>query len=229
MRSWRRSCSFPASCSAATPGRRCSSICPSGSTRGRSTTASTTSSGRLDEIAAAGEGAVLCGYSLGGRLALRAALREPEPLPRRDHDRGVGRASRSRWRAARARGGRAPGRVDGDDADRGDRDASGSASRCSPTSPTRWWTRSAPGRLSHDPRVAGSAAAHGRPGRARARCGTSCERLEPAAAGGGGRARRALRARRRADGRRWLPRAARPWWRTPATRRTCSSRRRWRR
>lgn len=33
--------------------------------------------GRLDEIAEAGEGAVLVGYSLGGRLALRAALREP--------------------------------------------------------------------------------------------------------------------------------------------------------
>ena len=33
--------------------------------------------GRLGEIAAAGEGAVLCGYSLGGRLALRAVLREP--------------------------------------------------------------------------------------------------------------------------------------------------------
>jgi 2-succinyl-6-hydroxy-2,4-cyclohexadiene-1-carboxylate synthase len=33
--------------------------------------------GRLSEIAAAGEGAVLAGYSLGGRLALRAALREP--------------------------------------------------------------------------------------------------------------------------------------------------------
>jgi len=33
--------------------------------------------GRLEEIAAAGEGAVLCGYSLGGRLALRAALRDP--------------------------------------------------------------------------------------------------------------------------------------------------------
>ena len=33
--------------------------------------------GRLGEIAAAGEGAVLCGYSLGGRLALRAAVREP--------------------------------------------------------------------------------------------------------------------------------------------------------
>lgn len=33
--------------------------------------------GRLAEIAAAGEGAVLCGYSLGGRLALRAALRDP--------------------------------------------------------------------------------------------------------------------------------------------------------
>ena len=33
--------------------------------------------GRLAEIAAAGEGAVLVGYSLGGRLALRAALREP--------------------------------------------------------------------------------------------------------------------------------------------------------
>jgi 2-succinyl-6-hydroxy-2,4-cyclohexadiene-1-carboxylate synthase len=34
--------------------------------------------GRLREIAAAGEGRVVCGYSLGGRLALRAALREPE-------------------------------------------------------------------------------------------------------------------------------------------------------
>ena len=33
--------------------------------------------GRLREIAAAGDGSVLCGYSLGGRLALRAALREP--------------------------------------------------------------------------------------------------------------------------------------------------------
>ena len=34
--------------------------------------------GRLLEIAEAGEGRVLCGYSLGGRLALRAALREPD-------------------------------------------------------------------------------------------------------------------------------------------------------
>lgn len=34
--------------------------------------------GRLREIAAAGEGALLVGYSLGGRLALRAALREPD-------------------------------------------------------------------------------------------------------------------------------------------------------
>jgi 2-succinyl-6-hydroxy-2,4-cyclohexadiene-1-carboxylate synthase len=33
---------------------------------------------RLDEIAAAGEGRVVCGYSLGGRLALRAAVREPD-------------------------------------------------------------------------------------------------------------------------------------------------------
>jgi 2-succinyl-6-hydroxy-2,4-cyclohexadiene-1-carboxylate synthase len=33
--------------------------------------------GRLGEIAAEGEGAVLCGYSLGGRLAIHAALREP--------------------------------------------------------------------------------------------------------------------------------------------------------
>jgi 2-succinyl-6-hydroxy-2,4-cyclohexadiene-1-carboxylate synthase len=33
--------------------------------------------GRLAEIAATGEGAVLVGYSLGGRLALRAALRDP--------------------------------------------------------------------------------------------------------------------------------------------------------
>jgi 2-succinyl-6-hydroxy-2,4-cyclohexadiene-1-carboxylate synthase len=37
-----------------------------------------TLTGRLGEIAAAGEGAVLCGYSLGGRLALRAALRDPD-------------------------------------------------------------------------------------------------------------------------------------------------------
>jgi len=33
--------------------------------------------GRLAEIAQAGEGAVLCGYSLGGRLCLHAALRDP--------------------------------------------------------------------------------------------------------------------------------------------------------
>ena len=33
--------------------------------------------GRLREIAEAGERAVLVGYSLGGRLALRAALRDP--------------------------------------------------------------------------------------------------------------------------------------------------------
>jgi 2-succinyl-6-hydroxy-2,4-cyclohexadiene-1-carboxylate synthase len=32
--------------------------------------------GRLAEIAAAGEGAVVCGYSLGGRLAIHAALRD---------------------------------------------------------------------------------------------------------------------------------------------------------
>jgi 2-succinyl-6-hydroxy-2,4-cyclohexadiene-1-carboxylate synthase len=34
--------------------------------------------GRLREIAAAGEGALLVGYSLGGRLALRAAVRDPD-------------------------------------------------------------------------------------------------------------------------------------------------------
>ena len=33
--------------------------------------------GRVSEIAEAGRGAVLCGYSLGGRLALHAALRDP--------------------------------------------------------------------------------------------------------------------------------------------------------
>jgi len=33
--------------------------------------------GRLAEIANEGEGAVLCGYSLGGRLALHAAMRDP--------------------------------------------------------------------------------------------------------------------------------------------------------
>ncbi len=34
--------------------------------------------GRLGEIERAGEGAVLCGYSMGGRLALHAALRAPD-------------------------------------------------------------------------------------------------------------------------------------------------------
>ena len=33
--------------------------------------------GRVAELAEAGRGAVLCGYSLGGRLALHAALRDP--------------------------------------------------------------------------------------------------------------------------------------------------------
>ncbi len=33
--------------------------------------------GRIGELAEAGRGAVLCGYSLGGRLALHAALRDP--------------------------------------------------------------------------------------------------------------------------------------------------------
>jgi 2-succinyl-6-hydroxy-2,4-cyclohexadiene-1-carboxylate synthase len=33
--------------------------------------------GRLREIAAVADGAVLCGYSLGGRLAMRAAIRDP--------------------------------------------------------------------------------------------------------------------------------------------------------
>ncbi|MGI8945756.1 MAG: alpha/beta fold hydrolase [Thermoleophilaceae bacterium] len=38
---------------------------------------SSTYEGRLEEIAAAGAGAVLAGYSMGGRLALHAALRAP--------------------------------------------------------------------------------------------------------------------------------------------------------
>jgi 2-succinyl-6-hydroxy-2,4-cyclohexadiene-1-carboxylate synthase len=33
--------------------------------------------GRLREISAAGQGAVLCGYSMGGRLAIRATVRDP--------------------------------------------------------------------------------------------------------------------------------------------------------
>ena len=70
--------------------------------------------GRLAEIAAAGEGAVLCGYSLGGRLALHAALRDPGPLrgvvtvgARAGH-RGAGGAQRP------GRGRRAARRLDGD-------------------------------------------------------------------------------------------------------------------
>ena len=59
--------------------------------------------GRLAEIAAAGEGRVLCGYSLGGRLALRAAVADPPPLRRPRHRRRLGRDRRRRaTRAARA-------------------------------------------------------------------------------------------------------------------------------
>ena len=228
MRSWRRSSSFPASCSAATPGRRSSSIC-----RTRiDARALDHSEHDLDRAPRrdrrrGGGGRAL--RLLAGRAA--GAARRParaEPIPRRDHDRGVG-GHRGAGGAQLARGGgRAAGRVDGDHADRGDRRRCGSASRCSPTSRTRWWSAQRPGRLSHDPRslalllrTAGQgvlAPVWHEPRASRA-----------AAAGRGGRARRALRARRRADGRRWLPRAGRHWWSTPATRPTSSSRRRWRR
>ena len=77
--------------------------------------------GRLGEIAAAGEGRLLVGYSLGGRLALRAALRDPE------HYLGVvtigatAGIDEPSLRSTARRGGRAARRVDGGRADRGHR------------------------------------------------------------------------------------------------------------
>ena len=66
-----------ASCSVATPGGRSRSSCLNAIRARCSTTASTRSRAGLREIAEAGAGGVLVGYSLGGRLALRAALRSP--------------------------------------------------------------------------------------------------------------------------------------------------------
>ena len=73
--------------------------------------------GRLREIAEQGERRVLVGYSLGGRLALRAAAR-PGPV-RRARDARRHRRDRRPWAALDPRGGRrAPCHLDGGGADR---------------------------------------------------------------------------------------------------------------
>ena len=67
-----------ASCSVATPGGRSRSSCLNAIRARCSTTASTRSRVGLPRLREAGAGGVLVGYSLGGRLALRAALRSPD-------------------------------------------------------------------------------------------------------------------------------------------------------
>ena len=189
-----------------------------------STTASTASRAGSARSPAAGEGRVLVGYSLGGRLALRAALRDPERYPG-------------------ARDGRRHG---GDRRRRAARPAAEADERLAA------WMEAAPiedvvgvwerqplfadqtetlveeqraGRLAHDPGTRDDAA-HRRAGRARAGLARAAH-LRAAAAGDRGGPRRGLRGaaaawrRRRRTGR---PRS----WRKRATPRSCSGPTRWR-
>ena len=126
-------------------------------------TASTSVEGRLAEIAAAATvdgDVVLCGYSLGGRLALHAALRDPGRYARGRHARRRG-GHRGAGGAYRPPGGRREARrLDGDAADRGDRRALGAPAavrRPVGAAGARPSARAAaPG-----PALAGAAAAHG--------------------------------------------------------------------
>ena len=168
---------------------------------------------------------MLCGYSLGGRLALRAAVRAPGRY------RGVitiGASAGIEEPVARAQRAEADERLAG----------------WMETMPIEEivtvWERQPlfadqsdalvdeqrPGRLSHDPhalalllRTAGQGVLD--PGVARAGAAGA------AAPGGGRRARRALRPAPRSGWRAWRPRAGQPWWRTPAMQPTCSSPRWW--
>ena len=141
-----------ASCSAATPGRRSSSSCPAGWRAAPRPSGARRSRAGWPRSRAAGAGRCSCGYSIGGRLALHAALRDPGRY-RAVVMIGAAAGIEERGRArARARGRRAAGRLDGDDADRGDRGPCGSASRCSPTSRDGTGGGQRPGRLTHDPR-----------------------------------------------------------------------------
>ena len=116
---------------------------------------------------------VLVGYSLGGRLALRAALRSAESLQRR-RARGLDGRHRRGPAASRAgRGGREAGLLDGGDADRGHCGRSGSASRCSPTSLTRSSRSSAPAG-SRRTRARSRCCSAPRARESSSRCGTSC-------------------------------------------------------
>ena len=114
----------------------------------------------------------LVGYSMGGRLALHAALREPARYARPRHGRGDARASRTTPARARARRTRSSPRW----MERASRSrtssSAGSASRSSPTQ-SRDADRGAsgPAACRIDPRDLALAAAHRGPGRARARLG----------------------------------------------------------
>ena len=117
--------------------------------------------GRLGEIGELPARDVLVGYSLGGRLALRAALRSPESF------RAVvlvgSTAGMEKARCGWPGRGRREARIlDGGDADRTS-SGSGSAGRCSPTSPDALVEAQRTGRLSTTA-LACAAPAHRRTG-----------------------------------------------------------------
>ena len=168
---------------------------------------------------------MLCGYSLGGRLALRAALRHPGRY------RGVitiGASAGIEEPVARSprRGRRAARRVDGDHADLGDREGLGAPAAV--RRPGRRARGDAAARQAQPrPACARPAVPHRGPGSARPGLARARE-AAAAAPGARGRPRRALRPRRRADGRRG-PSAGPSSSNTPATRRISSGPRPWRR
>ena len=154
--------------------------------------------GRLGELAEAGRGAVLCGYSLGGRLALHAVVRDPgnyaglvtvgvsagieEPVARAERARTDEKLAA--WMETQPIDAivdiweRQPLFAD-------QSDVLVEAQR--------------PGRLAQQPRDAGADPAHGEPGRAGAGVARAA-RAGPAGAGHRRRPRPALLRRRPADG-----------------------------
>ena len=170
----------------------------------------------------------LVGYSMGGRLALHAALRDPDrfgALVLVGVSAGIEDAPRARGPAA---DGRVAGRVDGAPLDRGGRGALGAPARV--RQPVRALRRpAAAGRLSHDPRKLAQLLRSGGTGRARAGVGPARPTLRcPVLLTAGEQDRRYATAAQRMAER--LPRRARAADRRtratrPSSRRRTSSRR----